>query len=139
MRKRLLIVAGACLTAVAGAWLWAIYFSPRVTLANYDRVQPGMSRADVEAILGRPLSWNDHVEPRQTPGDDPRDKTWAPKGTIEFEPGRLGLWVGSDLDALVGFDAGGAVCWKKPHAHPHRPRGDLDRRVRVWFYRLWPW
>ena len=39
---------------VAGLLLMACGCSTKVTLDNFNKIQPGMSRAEVEAILGPP-------------------------------------------------------------------------------------
>jgi hypothetical protein len=55
MRRRTLLVALAGLAVVVAAGV--VVLRPRqdrVTRANYDRIQIGMSRADVETILGPP-------------------------------------------------------------------------------------
>jgi hypothetical protein len=55
MRRRTLLVvlAGLAVVGAAGVVLLRLQ-EDRVTRANYDRIQIGMSRADVEAILGPP-------------------------------------------------------------------------------------
>jgi hypothetical protein len=55
MRRRTLLVALAGLAVVVAAGTVVLWpREDRVTRANYDRIQIGMSRVDVEAILGPP-------------------------------------------------------------------------------------
>ena len=54
MRKRLLLAAGT-MAGVVGVVLVVLALLPRpgVTKANFDRVQKGMSKPEVQAILGK--------------------------------------------------------------------------------------
>jgi hypothetical protein len=54
MRRRKLLVALAVLAAVVAAGVVVWPRPLRATRENYDRIQVGMSRAEVEAILGPP-------------------------------------------------------------------------------------
>jgi SmpA / OmlA family len=57
MRRRILLAALAVLV-VAGAFeLWASWRPNPITQENYARIQEGMSRAEVEAILGPPADY----------------------------------------------------------------------------------
>src|SRR6516164_3764614 len=55
MRKRTLLVTLAGLAVLVAAWVVVLWpRNDRVKRENYDRIQIGISRADVEAILGPP-------------------------------------------------------------------------------------
>jgi hypothetical protein len=55
MRRRTLLVALAGLAVVVAGGAVVLWpRANRVTRENYDRIQIGMSRADVEAVLGPP-------------------------------------------------------------------------------------
>jgi hypothetical protein len=54
MRKRKLLAVGGVLALVAAGAFVAWPPAYRITIKNLERVQEGMSRADVEAILGPP-------------------------------------------------------------------------------------
>src|SRR5262245_55182612 len=51
-RRALLAMATLALACLLGLWL--ALPGAGVTKANYDRIRPGMSQAEVEAILGGP-------------------------------------------------------------------------------------
>jgi hypothetical protein len=59
-----LILGGAGLAAVVALAVGAtvvylLVFGSRVTQANFDKVKPGMARAEVEGILGQPIQSQD--------------------------------------------------------------------------------
>lgn len=60
-RKRYLAVAGmlVILALVGFGVAMMLPLGPGVTKANFDRIEDGMTRADVEAIFGRP---SDHTQ-----------------------------------------------------------------------------
>jgi hypothetical protein len=67
----------------------------RITKANCDRIMPGMSRADVEAIFGPPGDFRTLPVSTEHPGED---DDIAPHG-------KVALWRGNDGCAVVAFDA----------------------------------
>jgi hypothetical protein len=55
MRRRTLLVALAGLAVMVAAGVGALWPRPsRVTGENFDRIEKGMSRAEIEAVLGPP-------------------------------------------------------------------------------------
>jgi hypothetical protein len=79
MRRRTLLVALvglAVVVAVGALVMWPR--ANRVTRENYDRIQIGMSRGDVEAILGPPGDY------RTGPGE---------RGDCEVEDGTVESWM----------------------------------------------
>jgi hypothetical protein len=48
------VVSVALLLGVAARQVFYLPGNPRITEANFERIKPGMSRAEVEAILGPP-------------------------------------------------------------------------------------
>jgi hypothetical protein len=138
MRKRLLILAGVALAAaviVAGALEFHAY---RQKLArgrlidqeHCDRIKDGMSRAEVEDILGGP------------PGD------FTTEAVVYFLPLRRfgcdGVWVaswnGNSGRVLVQFDGQGAVRQREFQGVSYRPAPppSLVARLRAWLRRVWP-
>jgi hypothetical protein len=79
-------------------------YGSRVTRENCDRIQEGMTEAEVRAILGKP--WDDSLLDPEEPNG-----YWAgesivfvrPEGRVEFMYGRY--WMGDNIGFFVGFDA----------------------------------
>ncbi len=104
-----LVMAGV-LVALLGPW------PCRVTRANCERIKPGMTRAEVERVLGGP----------------PEDYRTLPHP--EFELARFTeiappvwpeeLWIGDTGDVYVGFMPGGIVAevrFEKADLSTHSP------------------
>jgi hypothetical protein len=98
----------------------------RATEENFDRLQPGMSRAEVEAILG-------------PPGDYRSGETTTRSKVIWFR-GDL-LWETDDVLIIVGFDESGEM-WTRDiwDVHLVKPKVSIDnllwrakRQWRKWF------
>jgi hypothetical protein len=93
MRRRKLIVAVGLVVLVAVAAFVAWPRPQRITRENFDRIQDGMSRAEVEAILG-------------PPGDY---RTGPTLYTLETFTGTL-MDFGSQRRSLAD-EGGPAMCW----------------------------
>jgi hypothetical protein len=100
MRKRYLSIV--VVPAIVGIVIWSLIPGDRVTPKNFGRVQPGMTEAAVEQILGRRADheyhpWDISVFLKPAPGTKPEwEKIWkGPHGTI-----------------FIHFDAQGKVCNK---------------------------
>jgi hypothetical protein len=95
-----LLMAGlVVLVGLAAVVLWPP--PSRVTRENYDRIQAGMSRAEVDAILGPPGDY------RTGPTRDGGGYRWryideSPKGWNCF-------WRADTCDVSVSFDTSGRV------------------------------
>ena len=62
MRRRKLLVALAGLAVVVAAGMVMVWPRPeRITRENFDRIREGMSRAEVEAILGPPRDYRTRI------------------------------------------------------------------------------
>jgi hypothetical protein len=83
MRRRTLLVALAGLAVVGAAGVVVLWPRPssRITRENYERIRAGMSRAEIESILGPPgdysgvhvaytLHWRGDRMPDEWVGDD---------------------------------------------------------------------
>jgi hypothetical protein len=93
-RKLLVALAGLAVMVAAGAVVgWPR--ANRVTWENYDRIREGMTRAEVEAILG-------------PPGDYRTGPTIALNGSVIAPYGsrHQGDWVGNEGFIGVVFDSG---------------------------------
>ena len=83
--------------------------APGITAANVRRIRPGMTREEVEALLGGPhhsASWENMRAVWPSP--------WA------------GLWRGSDGCVTVVFDPPGRVRGAEFRPDPGRPPGPLN-------------
>jgi hypothetical protein len=131
-RRRLLLGAGAlALLGLAGVAVVRLAGpSPRINRESYDQIRPGMTRQQVEHIIGA------------APGDYRR----AGGRAVYFERPELpdpqattvGLeeevWIGEEAAILVGFDARGLAADKQFATMPHGDETFLDR-----LRRLLPW
>ena len=133
-RKHLLALAGIGLAVALVAGIALDLQTHRRRLArsllidrdHYGRIREGMSRAEVEAVLGGPQGYYStdpvfscvHGQPPPLRGGD-----------------RWETWIGDDGEINVVFDEQDAVRWRDfaPPTHP----SSLDGRVLDWLRRLW--
>ncbi len=115
-RKRLLLALRITLAVLvtAGAVWWLLSPRPGVTEANCDRIEPGMRREEVEAILGGPPGIYregkmlvPHCEIGPFPGAD---------GVVRTDPIRSG----EQGNGTVSFSENGAVI-EKAYVVDHHP------------------
>jgi hypothetical protein len=96
-RTLVVLATAAVVAGVAGvaATLWALQRRPAVTLTTMARLTPGMSEADVAAVLGPPSA----------------DRTACPPAAVPppAAGGRLLEYAGDRATARVEFDAGGRL------------------------------
>jgi hypothetical protein len=96
-QQRTVVVLGVLAIVVAGVavTLWALRSRPEVTLTTMVRLTPGMSGADVAAVLGSPTA----------------DLTACPPAGVPPPAvgGRLLEYAGDRATARVEFDAGGRL------------------------------
>jgi hypothetical protein len=69
-------------------------YNARVTEENYKKIRPGMTVAEVKAILGEPNATAEAYEDARESGDDPRDSG-----------GRLMRWRNGDDYIEVRFQS----------------------------------
>jgi hypothetical protein len=105
-RKRLAaVLVAVALAGVAAAVLWPW---PRVSRARYDRIQLGMSRAQVDALLGAPGDYTTGrtcVSARAEPAWAGAPEAWIGAATE--------AWSGDEGTIWVAFDASGRVAAKR--------------------------
>jgi hypothetical protein len=134
-KKQLLALTGVALAVALVAWIVLDLRAHRQKFArsllidpgHYARIQDGMRRAEVEAVLGGPQGYYStdpvfccvHGQPPPLRGGD-----------------RWETWIGDDGEINVVFDEQGEVRWRDfaPPTHP----SSLDGRVLDWLRRLWP-
>ena len=74
-KKRLLLIASLPLTIVVTLCVLAMLPpSPGVTKANFDRIEKGMTKAEVEQIFGEKGEWDAEIDRLVWQADD---GTWA--------------------------------------------------------------
>jgi hypothetical protein len=121
--RRLLLGAGAVvLLALAGLLAWVACPRAGVTRANYERIREGMTRRQVEALLGGPA---DDLAER---GQD------LPLLLGPDEDALIGdLWAGEEATIIVAFGSDGRVARKQlVRALPEESLRDRLRRLLPW-------
>jgi hypothetical protein len=139
MRRRTVLVALAGLAVVGAAGVVVLSSRPsQVTLENCQRIREGMTRFDVELILGGP------------PGDYRTKPTWAGSHgqTIEddmrascvYDDGQVAHWNGDGFSVVVLYDGDGRVLYAdSEHVGVGTPsvldtwRWRLNRQWHRWF------
>jgi hypothetical protein len=155
MRRRKLLVALAALAVVAAGVvvLWPQpQPSSRITRENFDRIKVGMSRTEVEAILGPPGDYRTRLG--ETDGTDvigsppwqpdwvdygPAIATWQPlvsdTGERAIPETSAGVWICDSMEiTILSTDDSGRVY--AAEAYARRSAGALDNLL--WrFKRQW--
>jgi hypothetical protein len=98
-RKRLRVLAGVAVVLAAGTGYLLWPRTDRITQENFGRVHAGMSRREVEAVLGKPGDYRS--------GRTSHDPPWI-KAAVG-EPLEWVQWEGDAGAALVGYDSSGSV------------------------------
>jgi hypothetical protein len=129
-RKLLVVLAGlAVVVAVGAVVLWPRGEPDRITQANFDRIHEGMTRAEVETLLGPPnLTWaglNNLQEEDFEP--IPAIQPWGQETHLSPDEENFCFRLGNAGAMAVAFEDDRAV-WKawRPHAGP------LTRLRRQW-------
>jgi outer membrane protein assembly factor BamE (lipoprotein component of BamABCDE complex) len=126
LRSRWLLVA-ACLIVAAGIAYLALRSSSPISAANLNKIRPGMSRGEVEALLGGPAGdyrrW--HVVYNAVgvvvPEGQPEADEYTSEGHEE--------WLGDEMYIAVKFDRAGRV--ESAHGLRLAP-GPWYRRLQRW-------
>jgi hypothetical protein len=121
-RRRLLLFGLLGLLALLGVGVWMVWSSQSaITVENGDKIRVGMTRAEVEAILGGP-------EQNETSGWITFD---GEGGIILKDKVSPGIWASDRVFIHVTFDDNGLV--SDSNCSPCRPaRGLADRLLRRW-------
>ena len=136
MRKRKLLVVLVGLVVVSAAGLIVLRpWGDRLTTANISRVRPGMTRAEVETILGGPPG--DYATVRTVSANRPYENVVNLAGGSTV---RCSDWRDDYCLIRVTWDGGGAVSgvvWEPNKASGDGPLGNLrwrfERQWRRWF------
>jgi hypothetical protein len=135
VRKWLLILVGVVLAAAVivlaarelHAYRQKLARSRLIDQDHFDRIKEGMSRAEVEALLGGPQGYFStetvfccvHAQAPVLVGRE-----------------RWESWIGNEGEISVVFDEQDAVRWRD-FATPIRP-SSVAGRVLAWLRRVWP-
>lgn len=99
------LLAALLFLAGAGALLWLNTPRHRISRESFEKIQVGMTRAEVEEILGVP------------PGDYGPGNTYAllnqSRGATFPTGWSTVAWKAGDMSVLVAYDLEGRVAWKK--------------------------
>jgi hypothetical protein len=98
-RRRVLLLGSVAVVAALAVAVWVWPRPSAITVENAERIQNGMTRAEVEAILGGPARWeassdavttarHGHARPSEPP-----DHQWVSDYAV--------VWVFFDDDGLV--------------------------------------
>jgi hypothetical protein len=122
MRRRTLLVVLAGLAVVVAAGMVALWPKPssliRVTEENLSRVRPGMTRAEVEAILGPPGDYRTH------PTDSFPPRGPSPVGSgVSFT---CLQWQSDTIDVQICVAPNGDFLWLKAISAQPAKLGLLD-------------
>jgi SmpA / OmlA family len=137
VRKRLLILAGVALALAVlvpaalhlHAYRQMLARGRLIDREHYDRITEGMSRAEVEDILGGPPG------DFSTGGDVYSTSYSISDGPAPTRRGPWESWYGNEGVIFVGFDEQGRVRERR-FGSPMRP--PLTYRLRAWLRRYWP-
>ena len=124
-RRVYLLGVGLALVALALAFTdWALSLRPGVTEMNAKRIRPGMTLAEVEAIVGKP-NLGGLVLPSPAPPFEGEE--WVP----EVESGTL-IWESSDGSIFVEFNRKGVATGETTWIPSNDARPGLLARLRAW-------
>jgi hypothetical protein len=119
MRRRKLLAAVGLAVLVAAGVIVAWPRANRVTQENYDSIRMGMSRAEVEAILGTPgdhRTGASYTEPHISIGM-PSAEDWFNVFAADSDPA-WPVWKGDTMEIQVHFsDSGHATQKSRQTAH----------------------
>jgi hypothetical protein len=131
MPRRLLVVlavSALVLLVVAAKPILFPAGNPRLTQENFDRIKEGMSREEVEAILGPPGDYC--TAPAQivpSPGSPEPWQVWQRHWDWRSIPTRSSLiWVGDRESITVWFESGKGVFWTDVDLVESEPIGLFD-------------
>lgn len=129
-RRRLLWLAAALAAVLLGAYALLWWTAPRVTGANFERIEVGMMLAEVEALLGGPAG--NYADDELVFGSYPELFEGWPNDRLSDD---YREWLGPDVAILVKLDAGGRVVAKvcgETARWVNNSRSDLLSKLRRW-------
>ena len=146
-RKLLMVLAGLAVVVVLRPRP-----PSRITLENCNRIREGLSRAEVEAILGPPGDYR--TGPGETGHGSTENMFWTPDRSLDVArgmdwsnfsqspdaPGLCAIWLSDSATVIIGIDDSGTVVFKREWPRRTTPQGPLanllwrlKRQWRRWF------
>jgi hypothetical protein len=124
-RRRVLLLGSVAVVVALAVAVWMVWPRPGVTWANAAKIREGMTRSEVEAILGGT------PEQHPPPKDDPNITGFRPIGTFDVIVGEQ--WFGREVVVIVRFDDAGKVERAQTcELVGPVPDNTFLRRVRLW-------
>jgi hypothetical protein len=99
----------------------------RVTRENCERIEEGMTEAEVRAILGKP--WDNWLLDAEGPTDSNSEFRRFQMLRELFKPRYLYFWVGDNVTTYVAFGDDNRVFFRQTFSDPDRPHSWLPARV----------
>jgi hypothetical protein len=133
--KLLVVLAGLAVVTAAGVVVWPR--PNRVTAENVERLRVGMTRNEVEAIIGLP---GDHST-QETVVMPMTSTSWTDVIGETNRNERKDRWIGDDTWVDVAFDKTGQVTWMqlgKRNVVDHGLFGNLLWRAKRQWHRWFP-
>jgi hypothetical protein len=126
-RCRFAILSLVAVAVVVAAWVWLFWPRTAITLENARKIRPGMTLAEVEAILGRPE--RDEFQfgmlvVNPVPGGDLLNPGWV--------PGCHRRWTSRQASVGVFFDADDRV-FDRHYGLVPLFNSDMEDKLRAWF------
>jgi hypothetical protein len=142
-------LAGLAVVVAAGVLvLWPR--ADRVTRASFDRIQIGLSRADVEAILGPPgdyrtglgeVRWSTKSWVPDPAADSPYLRfNWSGNPVDPEDPSRWAVWMSDSVQMCITIDGSGSVVDKVADSRrtTQGPLANLMWRAKRLWHRRFP-
>ena len=143
-RKLLMVLAGLAVVVVLRPRP-----PSRITLENCNRIREGLSRAEVEAILGPPGDYR--TGPGETGHGSTENMFWTPDRSLDVArgmdwsnfsqspdaPGLCAIWLSDSATVIIGIDDSGTVVFKRerPRRTTQSPLDNFLWRVKRQWHR----
>jgi hypothetical protein len=144
MRRRTLLLALAGLAVVVAAGVVVLWPRPepasRITVENFRRIREGMTRAEVEAILGMPQAISDGSKALASRGYNPHGSEWRiAQSSRDKASESVCDWYEDDHGIRVTF--GASLRATSGEWFPPAPQDPIERllwRVELQWHRWFP-
>jgi hypothetical protein len=137
-RRWLLALAGLLLLAAGVVTVWPQ--PERITRENFERIREGMTRAEVEAILGPPGDYASGPTMLQPDGPTRAHVFDEDDSLPHLPPDRFGVWERDSAGIYVDYTRSGTVgvvtfspLMRRPQSILESLRWRAERQWRRWF------